>query len=174
MNNVKTFNEGSLILVLLSLTLFFNFWVVPFGVADPENFGYEDGLAPSFAVYLVGILALVTLMYQFIKVFIFKINKVTNSNTKLNSFEVLSITRSKKIISSCLIYSFLLVPNIGFYFGSIIFIITLSVLMGERRVSILTVVPLIVMLFIFLGFEKGFQIFLPEDIFFKNIFRKLN
>ena len=71
MNNVKTFNEGSLILVLLSLTLFFNFWVVPFGVADPENFGYEDGLAPSFAVYLVGILAFVTLMYQFIKVFIF-------------------------------------------------------------------------------------------------------
>ena len=103
-----------------------------------------------------------------------KINKVTKSNAKLNSFNILSITRSKKIISSCLIYSFLLVPNTGFYFGSIIFIITLSFLMGERRVSILTVVPLIVMLFIFLGFEKGFQIFLPEDIFFKNIFRKLN
>jgi UDP-N-acetylmuramyl pentapeptide phosphotransferase/UDP-N-acetylglucosamine-1-phosphate transferase len=35
-------------------------------------------------------------------------------------------------------------------------------------------VPLTGGLFIFLGFEKGFQIFLPEDIFFKNIFRKLN
>jgi hypothetical protein len=88
MNNVKKLNEGSLILVLLTLTLFFNFWVVPFGVTDPENFGYKDGLAPSFAVYVVGILAFLTLIYQFIKVFIFKINKVTNSNAKLNSFNI--------------------------------------------------------------------------------------
>ena len=49
----KNFHEKSLILILLSITLFFIFWIIPESIEDPENFGLQDGLNPSFALILL-------------------------------------------------------------------------------------------------------------------------
>ena len=61
----KNFHEKSLILILLSITLFFIFWIIPESIEDPENFGLQDGLNPSFAPYLIGFFAFFTLKIFF-------------------------------------------------------------------------------------------------------------
>ena len=67
----KNFHEKSLILILLSITLSFIFWIIPESIEDPENFGLQDGLNPSFAPYLVGFFAFFTLVFEYFKNHIF-------------------------------------------------------------------------------------------------------
>ena len=78
MNFNKINHEKLLIIGLLCLTLFFVFWVIPNSIIDPENFGIKDGLPPSFAAYLVSLLTLFTLAFQFINIFILKKNIFIN------------------------------------------------------------------------------------------------
>jgi hypothetical protein len=67
----KNFHEKSLILILLSITLSFIFWIIPESIEDPENFGLQDGLNPSFAPYLIGFVAFFTLVFEYVKNYLF-------------------------------------------------------------------------------------------------------
>ena len=73
----KNFHEKSLILILLCITLFFIFWIIPESIEDPENFGLQDGLNPSFAPYLIGFFAFFTLVFEYVK------NYILNPKTDL-------------------------------------------------------------------------------------------
>ena len=167
MNFNKINHEKLLIIGLLCLTLFFVFWVIPNSIIDPENFGIKDGLPPSFAAYLVGLLTLFTLAFQFINIFIFKKNNNVTSGIDILSKKNLS--RSFNIILICLLYSFLFIEYLGFYLGSFIFIIVLSFILGEKRVLILSIFSTFLVLFIYVGFNIGFNIFLPESKILKQV-----
>ena len=79
MNINKINHEKFLILGLLSLTLFFIFWIIPNSIVDPENFGIKDGLPPSFSAYLVGFLTFFTLVFQYINgIILIKNNDIKN------------------------------------------------------------------------------------------------
>ena len=168
MNFNKINHEKLLIIGLLCLNLFFVFWVIPNSIIDPENFGIKDGLPPSFAAYLVGLLTLFTLAFQFINIFIFKKNK--NVRSGLDIFSKKNLSRSFNIILICLLYSFLFIEYLGFYLGSFIFIIVLSFILGEKRVLILSIFSTFLVLFIYVGFNIGFNIFLPESKILKQVF----
>jgi hypothetical protein len=168
MNFNKINHEKLLIIGLLCLTLFFVFWVIPNSIIDPENFGIKDGLPPSFAAYLVGLLTLFTLAFQFINIFILKKNN--NVRSGIDIFSKKNLSRSFNIILICLLYSFLFIEYLGFYLGSFIFIIVLSFILGEKRVLILSIFSIFLVLFIYVGFNIGFNIFLPESKIFKQVF----
>ena len=168
MNFNKINHEKLLIIGLLCLTLFFVFWVVPNSIIDPENFGIKDGLPPSFAAYLVGLLTLFTLAFQFINIFILKKNN--NVRSGIDIFSKKNLSRSFNIILICLLYSFLFIEYLGFYLGSFIFIIVLSFILGEKRVLILSIFATFLVLFIYVGFNIGFNIFLPESKILKQVF----
>ena len=168
MNFNKINHEKLLIIGLLCLTLFFVFWVIPNSIIDPENFGIKDGLPPSFAAYLVGLLTLFTLAFQFINIFIFKKNN--NVRSGIDIFSKKNLSRSFNIILICLLYSFLFIEYLGFYLGSFIFIIVLSFILGEKRVLILSVFSIFLVLLIYVGFNIGFNIFLPESKILKQVF----
>jgi len=168
MNFNKINHEKLLIIGLLCLTLFFVFWVIPNSIIDPENFGIKDGLPPSFAAYLVGLLTLFTLAFQFINIFIFKKNN--NVRSGIDIFSKKNLSRSFNIILICLLYSFLFIEYLGFYLGSFIFIIVLSFILGEKRVLILSIFSTFLVLFIYVGFNIGFNIFLPESKILKQVF----
>ena len=167
MNFNKINHEKLLIIGLLCLTLFFVFWVIPNSIIDPENFGIKDGLPPSFAAYLVGLLALFTLAFQFINIFILKKNN--NVRSGIDIFSKKNLSRSFNIILICLLYSFLFIEYLGFYLGSFIFIIVLSFILGEKRVLILSAFSTFLVLFIYVGFNIGFNIFLPESKILKQV-----
>ena len=168
MNFNKINHEKLLIIGLLCLTLFFVFWVIPNSIIDPENFGIKEGLPPSFAAYLVGLLTLFTLAFQFINIFIFKKNN--NVRSGIDIFSKKNLSRSFNIILICLLYSFLFIEYLGFYLGSFIFIIVLSFILGEKRVLILSIFSIFLVLFIYVGFNIGFNIFLPESKILKQVF----
>ena len=168
MNFNKINHEKLLIIGLLCLTLFFVFWVIPNSIIDPENFGIKDGLPPSFAAYLVGLLTLFTLAFQFINIFILKKNN--NVRSGIDIFSKKNLSRPFNIILICLLYSFLFIEYLGFYLGSFIFIIVLSFILGEKRVLILSIFSTFLVLFIYVGFNIGFNIFLPESKILKQVF----
>ena len=95
----KNFHEKSLILILLGITLSFIFWIIPESIEDPENFGLQDGLNPSFAPYLVGFLALFTLIFECVKSYIYNYKTGLVSEKKPFSKEV--FYRILKIIIVC-------------------------------------------------------------------------
>ena len=164
----KINHEKLLILGLLCLTFFFIFWVIPNSVIDPENFGIKDGLPPSFTPYLVGLLTFFTLFFQYINRFIFKTNN--DVETKIPVFSKNIFNRSSYIILICLLYSFLFIEYLGFYLGSFIFIFILSFILGEKRILILSLFSTFLILFIYVGFNVGFNIFLPESRILEQVF----
>ena len=168
MNFNKINHEKLLIIGLLCLTLFFVFWVIPNSIIDPENFGIKDGFPPSFGAYLVGLLTLFTLAFQFINIFILKKNN--NVRSGIDIFSKKNLSRSFNIILICLLYSFLFIEYLGFYLGSFIFIIVLSFILGEKRVLILSAFSTFLVLFIYVGFNIDFNIFLPESKILKQVF----
>ena len=158
----KNFHEKSLILILLSITLSFIFWIIPESIEDPENFGLQDGLNPSFAPYLVGFFAFFTLFFEYVKSYIFY--PKTGLGSEKISFSTEVLYRIIKIIIVCLLYSFFLIETLGFYLASLIFISFLSFFLGEKRILILLFFPILLMSVVFFSFEIGFNIFLPEGI----------
>ena len=158
----KNFHEKTLILILLGITLSFIFWIIPESIEDPENFGLQDGLNPSFAPYLVGFFAFFTLVFEYVKNHI--LNPKARSASEKNSFSKEVFYRILKIIILCLFYSLFLIETLGFYLSSLIFISLLSFFLGEKRILILFLFPTLLILVVFLGFELGFNIFLPEGI----------
>lgn len=167
MNFNKINHEKLLIIGLLCLNLFFVFWVIPNSIIDPENFGIKDGLPPSFTAYLVGLLTFFTLAFQFINIFFFKKNN--NVRNGIDIFSKKNLSRSFNIILICLLYCFLFIEYLGFYLGSFIFIIVLGFILGEKRVLILSIFSTFLVLFIYVGFNIGFNIFLPESKILKQV-----
>ena len=163
----KNFHEKSLIVILLVITLFYIFWIIPNSIEDPENFGIEDGLAPSFTPYLVGFFSLITLVFQYIKDYFFNKKSILSQENIQFSKDVFN--RTTKIIILCLLYSFILIETLGFYLASLIFISVLSFFLGEKRFLILIFFPFFLMSVVFIAFEIGFNIFLPEGIIISKI-----
>jgi len=102
----KNFHEKSLILILLSITLCFVFLIIPESIEDPENFGLQDGLNPSFAPYLIGFFAFFTLVFEYVKNYI--LNPKIGLTSEKKSFSKEVFYRIIKIIIVCLFYSFFL------------------------------------------------------------------
>jgi hypothetical protein len=164
-------SEIRLLIILLALVGLFTFWMIPASVKDPEGFGYAQGLAPSFTVYMVAIFAAITLLARLVRVWR-EVPRDAGSSASLNENEndwdepvhndTTSQKRSWTIIGSCLLFAFILIPYAGFYASSFAFIVILAIIMGERRIIILVLLPAILLVGIYLGFEKGFTISLPR------------
>ncbi len=164
----KNFHEKSLILILLSITLFFIFWIIPESIEDPDDFGLQDGLKPSFSPYLIGFLALFILVFEYINSYLF--NRKADFENEDLSFSKDIFDRVIKIIFVCLLYSLFLIDVLGFYLASLIFAFILSFFLGEKRLLILIFFPTILVSVVFVGFEIGFNIFLPEGILLPNLY----
>ena len=172
-------SESRLLIVLLAFVALFAFWVIPASVEDPEDFGYAEGLAPSFSVYLVAALAAVTLFGRLVRVLMAGGEAVQSGtapqmtdpqsddashdgNPEFVEEAPAPQTRPGTIIGACLIFPFLLIPYLGFYVSSFVFVIFLAFIMGERRPMVLTFLPILLIAGIYSGFELGFTIFLPR------------
>ena len=131
---------------------------MPASVEDPEGFGYAQGLPPSFTVYLVALLGGAVMLVRLLRLW---------RNPQLALAEVAANERrmgaqALSIIGVCLLFAFLLIPGLGFYPSSLLFIVTASLILGERRPVFLTAPPVAVTGGLFLAFEYGFSIFLPR------------
>jgi hypothetical protein len=158
----RTF-ELRLIFVFLALVAVFVLWVIPVSIEDPEGFGYYQGLAPSFSVYLVAAMAALTLIVRLFRVLLLGENEGDASAPESEAEETSKFhLRSGLIIGACLIFAFLGIQFFGFYLSSFVFVIVLAFLMGEQRPMVLGSVALVLVAGIFAAFELGFTILLPR------------
>jgi hypothetical protein len=161
MQSADRLYETRLLGILLMLVAVFALWVIPSSVEDPEGFGYAEGLAPSFTVYLVAALAATILALRLIRVL--RGMGAENAHSDVASEEIPdSQKRSMIIIGSCLVFAFLLIPFLGFYISSFAFVAFLAIQMGEQRVMVLTALPAFLIAGVYVGFELGFTIMLPR------------
>ena len=63
----KNFHEKIFNFNFIEYYSIFIFWIIPESIEDPENFGLQDGLNPSFAPYLIGFLLFFTLVFEYVK-----------------------------------------------------------------------------------------------------------
>ena len=117
---------------------------------------------PFTSTEVIGFVAFFTLVFVYVKNYLFN-PKARFASEKI-SFSKEFFYRSIKIIFVCVIYSFFLIETLGFYLASLIFITLLSFLLGEKRILILFFFPILLMTVVFVSFEIGFNIFLPEGI----------
>jgi hypothetical protein len=169
--------EIRLLLILLAVIAVFTFWVIPASVEDPEGFGYAQGLAPSFSVYVVAAFAAITLLLRLFRVmrdgpqkFQPSAEAAQGEDANTVDDDVNGRRRSWKIIGSCLLFAFILVPYVGFYLSSFAFVVFLAITMGEQRPLVLVILPLLLLVGIYFAFELGFTIALPRGEILPLIF----
>lgn len=150
--------EALLLIALLTGVAGIVLWVVPASVEDPEGFGYAQGLPPSFTVYLVALLAGAVMLVRLLRLWLtpaLAVVEVEAAGRRIGA-------QALSVIGACLLFAFLLIPGLGFYPSSLLFIVAASLILGERRPIFLTAPPVAVTGGLFLAFEYGFNIFLPR------------
>lgn len=158
------------LLVLLLLDGLFYFLVIPAGIVDPDSFGMDEGLPPSFSARLVAALAGVLMLGRLAQLLAGGGGLGPGSDAPapgMDSEERVAISaRSVAGMGAALIFAAVLVPKLGFLSGGAILLPVLLGIMGERRPAQLVVYPVLVLLAVWLLFEKLLSIRLPLGMLF--------
>ncbi|MDA1100031.1 MAG: tripartite tricarboxylate transporter TctB family protein [Proteobacteria bacterium] len=153
--------------ILLAVVAVFYFVIIPLGVSDPESFGLNQGLPPSFSARLVAVLAALLMLFRLGRILINEDAAMAASITDEND-ELSSGLPQRGLIgmAAALVFSMLLVPYIGFYLGSALLLCGLLITLGERRPLRLLADPLLVLAVIWLVFGQLLSIRLPAGSLF--------
>lgn len=158
------------LMLLLVLDGFFYFMVIPAGIVDPEAFSMDQGLPPSFSARLVALLAGALLLGRLVQL-LARGGRDPDSGTSHADPEsggepVTISVRSVAGIAAAMLFAGILVPTVGFLAGGAVLLLVLLAIMGERRALRLATYPAIVMLMVWLLFEKALSIRLPVGTLF--------
>lgn len=149
----------------VALLIFFIYCYFYIGATAPEPIpGQMDGAQwPRILIVLLVIL-LCANIYKILK------NRPKGENFKI-ALDIKGILTSKLFIGSMLVlvYSYAL-DYIGFIFGTIVFFIAYSSLLGERKISKLLIVSVVCTAVLYIIFDVGLDIFLPRG---KGVFRNI-
>ncbi len=157
--------EIALLALLLLADAMFYFVVIPAGIADPDDFGLDQGLPPSFSARVAAILMAVIMAIRLVHLLVAP--EVAQAGDEAsNSQESENAIRNIGGIAGALAFAFGLVPVLGYYLGGVCMVATLVAVMGERRWSYLLWQPAAVMGFIWLLFDQVFSIELPVGLLF--------
>ena len=170
-NDALARREIWLLIALLVASAIFYLVVIPSGIADPDGFGIDQGLPPSFtarvAIILVGMILAVRLIQLFINPAAATIAE-SDPATDAMSSESGSSLRNLAGIAFALTFAFALVPTIGYYLASIVMIAVLMWVMGERRWLYIAGQPVAVIGLIWVLFDRVFSIKLPTGWLFSG------
>lgn len=157
--------EIALLAFLLLADVMFYFVVIPAGIADPDDFGLDQGLPPSFSARVAAILMAVIMAIRLVH--LLRAPAVAQAaNEASGSHESENALRNVGGIAAALVFAFGLVPVLGYYLGGVCMVATLIAVMGERRWPYLLWQPAAVMGFIWLLFDQVFSIELPIGLLF--------
>ena len=153
--------------LLASLSLFY-FLLIPLAVSDPQDFGLDQGLPPSFSPRLVAILAAVLMLFRVIRLLLatqdLSYAEPTDEDDTSASFSPRTIAG----MAAAALFALVLVPVLGFLLGGAVLVLSLLVIMGEYRPTVLVLHPLLVMLAIWALFERLLSVRLPPGLLFTD------
>ena len=159
-------SEIALLCGLLLADAAFYFVAIPHGIEDPEGFGLDQGLPPSFsaraAAILMGLIMGVRLLW------VLAGGQVAAPDEEAGNGDAGtgSWRRNAAGIGIALVFAVVLVPLAGYYLAAACMIIALMTAMGERRWPRLVGQPIAVTGLIWLLFDRIFSIRLPTGMLF--------
>jgi hypothetical protein len=149
-----------IIVSLLIATLVFGLVLIPIGISERSgNIG--AGLSPRFMPELASAGIAFALLFG---LFQYLTSSIPDDDMGLASHHVGGQPlRAVVAITICLIFALVGFNATGFYLGGVIMGASLTLLLGERKLLNIIVVPILVLTVIYLVFEFGFQIRLPKS-----------
>lgn len=157
--------EIRLILAILGGVALFGFWVIPASVEDPEGFGFAEGMPPSFTPNLVAWLAALVLVLRLIHMAWPRVMQKKKALGPAITEVAEEPTRPVQVALSilvCLLYAMVLIPFLGFYFSGFVLVLTLILILGERRWMVVLGIPIAVVGMVYLLFDLVLTIILPR------------
>lgn len=167
--------EIGLILAILGGVALFRFWVIPASVKDPMGFGYAEGMPPSFTPNLVAWLAVLVLILKLIHLaWPMIVQGKAASNPVIPEEEEPNRPMHAPItILVCIIYAMVFIPYLGFYVSGLALVLTLILILGERRWVVVLGIPVAVVGVVYLLFEHVLTIILPRGSLMLMLVRSL-
>ncbi len=148
---------------LLAATLVFGFFIIPAAIGLSFNTG-GTGLSPRFMPQIATAGIALALAYGFVLLALTKGSD--NAEPSIGSTTDRHPLRALGVVLICLLFAFLGFSVGGFYLGGIAMAFFLTLLLGERKVHNVVLVPILILASIYVVFELGLQIRLPKaDIF---------
>lgn len=162
-------SEIVLLAVLLTADLLFYAAVIPFGIADPQGFGLDEGLPPSFSAKVAAVLLALIMIIRLVSLWIRPETAQADGDILADdgddAGEAITIsTRNLVGIAAALVFAYVLVPVIGFYISGFLLLSALMRIMGEARLPVLVWQPAVVVFLIWGLFDRIFSINLPAGV----------
>jgi hypothetical protein len=156
--------------VLLVADAVLYFVVIPAGITDPDGFGLDQGLPPSFSGRLAAILLALIMVARLVSLVLNPAvaEPVADSTggPAMPDTPMEVTTRNLVGIAAALLFAFALVPALGFYLSSFVLVAGLMRIMGETHWPRLVWQPAIVVGLIWILFDRIFSIRLPAGSVF--------
>ena len=159
-------SEIALLCGLLLADAAFYFVAIPYGIEDPEGFGLDQGLPPSFSARAAAILTALIMSARLL--WVLAGGEVTAPDGEFGNGEARTgpWRRNAAGIGIALVFAVVLVPLAGYYLAAACMILALTTAMGERRWLHLAGQPVAVVGLIWLLFDRIFSIRLPTGMLF--------
>lgn len=158
--------EIALLCGLLLADAAFYFVAIPHGIEDPEGFGLDRGLPPSFSARAAAILMALIMGVRLLWVLAGGEIAAPDEEPWNGEAATGSWRRNAAGIGIAFVFAVVLVPLAGYYLGAACMILALTAAMGERRRLHLVGQPVAVVGLIWLLFDRIFSIRLPAGILF--------
>jgi len=158
--------EIALLCGLLLADAVFYFVAIPYGIEDPEGFGLDQGLPPSFSARVAAILMALIMGVRLL--WVLAGGKITAPDRGTGNGEAGtgSWRRNAAGIAIALVFAVVLVPLAGYYLAAACMILALMTALGERRWFHLVGQPIAVVGLVWLLFDRIFSIRLPTGMLF--------
>ena len=155
------------LVILLGVVAVFYFCLIPAGVTDPEGYGLDQGLPPSFSPKLVAALAALLMLVRLGKLLLNREAAVASSITdEEDDLSTGLPVRGLMGMVAALLFSQILIPVVGFYIASGLLLCGLLAVLGERTAIRLVGFPLIIVAIVWGLFGQLLSIRLPAGLWF--------
>jgi hypothetical protein len=153
------------LVILLGVVAAFYFLIIPASVIDPDGYGMDQGLPPSFSPKLVAALAALLMLVRLGKLLLNRGAAVASSITDEEDDLSTGLPRRGLMgMAAALLFSQILIPVLGFYIASGLLLFGLLAVLGERTAIRLIGFPLIVMAVVWGLFGQLLSIRLPAGL----------
>lgn len=156
--------ETALLLGFLLLAAGLAFWVIPAGIAPPRGTAAVTPRSVPFAVTAgIGVLCLMRLAALWLLPARPEAGDADDGAAfAADEDDTRHPWRLAAIVALCLLLAPVLIPQTGFYVSTVVFMVAVMWLLGERRPVVLAGTPLALAGAIYALFELGFSIRLPK------------
>jgi tetrahydromethanopterin S-methyltransferase subunit F len=152
-----------LAILLIVVAVFYNF-IIPYSIIDPEGFGLDQGLPPSFSSKLVSGIAVIIMLFRLGNLIITP--SIGSEKIIIENDYGLSSglpMRGLMGMAAAVVFSQLLIPVLGFYIASVLLLIGMLKILGEKSIIKLVFIPLLVVAGVWLLFAQLLSIRLPSS-----------